>query len=225
MAAAGTGRAPAGRSHPLHTPGGRLNPGVRGDHARTACPPAVRSHQVRRTPRARLRVRGAGQLPGAAGAGGGCGPAVLGCAGPGMRRMSAGPPPPVDPRQGRPHPPPPPDLDPAGTGQGHPGPRRPAGHGHRVHGAARVPQLFVHRGGVPGGAVLQDADGGDVGQCLGGAAVGSGQFPPGSARNRFNAPTVRSRCSVTSGTSPLRMCRSVPQINGTRADDVRGVSG
>jgi hypothetical protein len=63
--------------------------------------------------------------------------------------------------------------------------------------ARACPQLFVHRGGVPGGAVLQDADGGDVGQRLGGAAVGSGQFPPGSARNRFNARWSRSRCAST----------------------------
>jgi len=90
MAASGTGRPPAGRRHPLPTPGGRRNPGVSGDHARTACPPRREvSPGSADTPGTPPR-RGCGTTARRAAGGGGCGPAVRGCAGAGMRSMSAG---------------------------------------------------------------------------------------------------------------------------------------
>jgi len=56
-------------------------------------------------------------------------------------------------------PPPPPDHHPGlEQAKGIPAHDGRAGHGRRVHRAARVPELFVHRGGVPGGAVPQDAE-------------------------------------------------------------------
>ena len=62
----------------------------------------------------------------------------------------------------------------------------------------RVVELLVDDLGLEGGAVLEDGDGGDVGERLGGGDVGLAPSRPGSTWNRLRAPMTVPRRRIGS---------------------------